>query len=116
MLSRAAVLFSVTVNDAQRAGRGQLERHLSPDHMCLCDAAVVTPNPSVDTLHKVDKLTEHTPSQYNGPMVYRMDTKMDSVLRILMEQFPPKPELTSRPSIRRVTIQKCMGASMDEGP
>ncbi|XP_035499035.2 potassium voltage-gated channel subfamily KQT member 1 [Scophthalmus maximus] len=48
--------------------------------------------------------------------VYRMDTKMDSVLRILMEQFPPKPELTSRPSIRRVTIQKCMGASMDEGP
>ena len=45
-----------------------------------------------------------------------MDQKMDAVLRVLMEQFPPKPELTSQPSIRRVTIQKCMGASIDEGP
>uniref|UniRef100_A0A3P8VMA9 Potassium voltage-gated channel subfamily KQT member 1 n=1 Tax=Cynoglossus semilaevis TaxID=244447 RepID=A0A3P8VMA9_CYNSE len=48
--------------------------------------------------------------------VHLMDQKMDSVLRILMQQFPPKPELTSRPSLRRVTIQKCMGTSMDEGP
>lgn len=45
-----------------------------------------------------------------------MDRKMDSVLRILLEQFPPKPELTSQPSIRRVTIQKHMGISIDEGP
>lgn len=45
-----------------------------------------------------------------------MDQKMDSVLRILMEQFPPKPELTSKPSIRRVTIQKRMGTSIDDGP
>lgn len=45
-----------------------------------------------------------------------MDQKMDSVLRILREQFLPKAEMTSKPSIRRVTIQKCMGASMDEGP
>ncbi len=45
-----------------------------------------------------------------------MDQKMDSVLRILTEQFPPQPELTSKPSIRRVTIQKRMGASIDEGP
>lgn len=45
-----------------------------------------------------------------------MDKKMDSVLRILLEQFPPKPELTSQPSIRRVTIQKRMGISIDEGP
>ncbi|XP_070763532.1 potassium voltage-gated channel subfamily KQT member 1 [Enoplosus armatus] len=48
--------------------------------------------------------------------VHQMDQKMDSVLRILMEQFPPKPELTSKPSIRRVTIQKCMGGSIDEVP
>ncbi|XP_051237485.1 potassium voltage-gated channel subfamily KQT member 1 isoform X3 [Dicentrarchus labrax] len=48
--------------------------------------------------------------------VHQMDQKMDSVLQILMEQFPPKPELTSKPSIRRVTIQKCMGVSIDEGP
>ncbi|XP_071349451.1 potassium voltage-gated channel subfamily KQT member 1 isoform X2 [Trachinotus anak] len=48
--------------------------------------------------------------------VHQMDQKMDSVLQILMEQFPPKPELTSKPSIRRVTIQKCMDASIDEGP
>ncbi|XP_035858775.1 potassium voltage-gated channel subfamily KQT member 1 isoform X4 [Sander lucioperca] len=46
--------------------------------------------------------------------VHQMDQKMDSVLRILMEQFPPKPELMSKPSIRRVTIQKRMGASIDE--
>ncbi|XP_042352640.1 potassium voltage-gated channel subfamily KQT member 1 [Plectropomus leopardus] len=46
--------------------------------------------------------------------VHKMDQKVDSVLRILMEQFPPKLELTSKPSIRRVTIQKCMGASIDE--
>lgn len=48
--------------------------------------------------------------------VHRMDQKMDSVLRILMQQFPPKLELMSKPSIRRVTIQKRMGASIDEGP
>ncbi|XP_011605915.2 potassium voltage-gated channel subfamily KQT member 1 isoform X2 [Takifugu rubripes] len=48
--------------------------------------------------------------------VRQMDKKMDSVLRILLEQFPPKPELTSQPSIRRVTIQKRMGISIDEGP
>ncbi|XP_042267147.1 potassium voltage-gated channel subfamily KQT member 1 isoform X8 [Thunnus maccoyii] len=48
--------------------------------------------------------------------VYRMDQKMDSVLRILREQFLPKPELKPKPSIRRVTIQKSMGISMDEGP
>lgn len=41
---------------------------------------------------------------------------MDSVLRILREQFPPQPELSSKPSIRRVTIQKRMGVSIDEGP
>ncbi|XP_049430312.1 potassium voltage-gated channel subfamily KQT member 1 [Epinephelus fuscoguttatus] len=46
--------------------------------------------------------------------VHKMDEKVDSVLRILTEQFPPKLELTSKPSIRRVTIQKCMGASIDE--
>lgn len=45
-----------------------------------------------------------------------MDRKMDSILRILMEQFPPKSELMAKPSIRRVTIQKRMGASIDEGP
>lgn len=45
-----------------------------------------------------------------------MDRKMDAVLQILMEQFPPKPDLTPRPSIRRVTIQKRMGASIDEVP
>ncbi|CAB1425771.1 unnamed protein product [Pleuronectes platessa] len=48
--------------------------------------------------------------------VHQMDQKMDSVLRILKEQFSPKPELRSKPSIRRVTIQKCMGASIDDGP
>ncbi|XP_061629569.1 potassium voltage-gated channel subfamily KQT member 1 isoform X3 [Phyllopteryx taeniolatus] len=48
--------------------------------------------------------------------VYQMDQKIDSVLQILTEQFPPKPELASRPSIRRVTIQKLMGDSIDEGP
>ncbi|XP_077425618.1 potassium voltage-gated channel subfamily KQT member 1 isoform X2 [Vanacampus margaritifer] len=48
--------------------------------------------------------------------VYQMDQKMDSVVRILTEQFLPKPELISRPSIRRVTIQKRMGVSIDEGP
>ncbi|XP_068170103.1 potassium voltage-gated channel subfamily KQT member 1 [Antennarius striatus] len=48
--------------------------------------------------------------------VHHMDKKMDSVLRILTEQFPPQPALTSKPSIRRVTIQKCMGTSIDEGP
>ncbi|XP_013884530.1 potassium voltage-gated channel subfamily KQT member 1 [Austrofundulus limnaeus] len=48
--------------------------------------------------------------------IHQMDRKMDSVLRILTEQFPPKPDLTSRPSFRRVTIQKRMGASIDEGP
>lgn len=45
-----------------------------------------------------------------------MDRKMDSILRILMEQFPPKSELMAKPSIRRVTIQKRMGGSIDEGP
>lgn len=50
--------------------------------------------------------------------VHQMDKKMDSVLRILTEQFPPEPEpeLTSKPFIRRVTIQKRMGVSIDEGP
>ncbi|XP_024865874.1 potassium voltage-gated channel subfamily KQT member 1 isoform X2 [Kryptolebias marmoratus] len=48
--------------------------------------------------------------------IHQMDRKVDAVLRILMEQFPPKPDLTSRPSIRRVTIQKRMGASIDEVP
>ncbi|KAM4618429.1 potassium voltage-gated channel subfamily KQT member 1 [Polymixia lowei] len=48
--------------------------------------------------------------------VLQMDQKMDSVLQILLEQFKPKPELTSKPSIRRVTIQKRMGISIDEGP
>ncbi|XP_029992161.1 potassium voltage-gated channel subfamily KQT member 1 isoform X3 [Sphaeramia orbicularis] len=48
--------------------------------------------------------------------VHLMDQKMDSVLQILTEQFLPKPELTSKPSIRRVTIQKRMGTSVDEGP
>lgn len=48
--------------------------------------------------------------------VHQMDKKMDSVLRVLMEQFPPRPELTSKPSIRKVTIQKRMGVSIDEGP
>ncbi|XP_034734983.1 potassium voltage-gated channel subfamily KQT member 1 isoform X1 [Etheostoma cragini] len=44
--------------------------------------------------------------------VHQMDRKLDSVLRILMEQFPPKPELMSKPSIRRVTIQKRMGEEL----
>ncbi|XP_057692456.1 potassium voltage-gated channel subfamily KQT member 1 isoform X3 [Corythoichthys intestinalis] len=48
--------------------------------------------------------------------VYQMDQKMESVLRILTEQFVHKPELISKPSIRRVTIQKRMGVSIDEGP
>ncbi|XP_015250645.1 PREDICTED: potassium voltage-gated channel subfamily KQT member 1-like [Cyprinodon variegatus] len=48
--------------------------------------------------------------------IRQMDRKMDSVLRILTEQFPPKPDLTSKPSIRRVTIQKRMGTSIDEAP
>ncbi|XP_072291609.1 potassium voltage-gated channel subfamily KQT member 1 [Eucyclogobius newberryi] len=48
--------------------------------------------------------------------VYHMDQKMDNVLRILREQFKPKPELAPQPSMRRVTIQKRMGASIDEGP
>ncbi|XP_007546809.1 potassium voltage-gated channel subfamily KQT member 1 [Poecilia latipinna] len=48
--------------------------------------------------------------------IHQMDRKMDSILRILTEQFPPKPDLTSKPSIRRVTIQKRMGASIDEAP
>lgn len=45
-----------------------------------------------------------------------MDQKMDSVLQILKQQFQPQPEPTSNPSIRRVTIQKRMGGSIDEGP
>ncbi|KAM7397028.1 hypothetical protein PAMP_020027 [Pampus punctatissimus] len=56
-----------------REGRGQLEHHLSLDHMCL----------------------------YDTVLVHQMDQKMDSVLQILSEQFLPKPELTSKPSIRR---------------
>lgn len=48
--------------------------------------------------------------------VHQMDKKVDSVLRILTEQFPPEPEPTSKPFIRRVTIQKRMGVSIDEGP
>ncbi|KAM3870377.1 potassium voltage-gated channel subfamily KQT member 1 [Diretmus argenteus] len=54
--------------------------------------------------------------------VLHMDQKMDSVLQMLMEQFKPKPELSPKAelspksSIRRVTIQKRMGISMDEGP
>ncbi|XP_065813075.1 potassium voltage-gated channel subfamily KQT member 1 isoform X2 [Labrus bergylta] len=47
--------------------------------------------------------------------IHQMDQKMDSVLQILMEQFHPKPEMMTRPSLRRVTIQKQMGVSMDEG-
>lgn len=43
-----------------------------------------------------------------------MDQNMNSILRILVEQFPPKPELTYKPSMRRVTIQKRMGASVDD--
>ncbi|XP_034391399.1 potassium voltage-gated channel subfamily KQT member 1 [Cyclopterus lumpus] len=46
--------------------------------------------------------------------VHQMDQNMNSILRILVEQFPPKPQLTSTPSIRRVTIQNRKGASMDE--
>ncbi|XP_068595324.1 potassium voltage-gated channel subfamily KQT member 1 [Brachionichthys hirsutus] len=48
--------------------------------------------------------------------VHQMDKKMDSVLRILTEQFPSQPALTAKPSVRRVTIQKRMGTSIDEGP
>ncbi|KAM4572613.1 potassium voltage-gated channel subfamily KQT member 1 [Odontesthes bonariensis] len=48
--------------------------------------------------------------------IHQMDQKMDSVLRILAEQFSPKPELTSKPSIRRVTIKKRTAASNDEVP
>ncbi|XP_034541358.1 potassium voltage-gated channel subfamily KQT member 1 isoform X2 [Notolabrus celidotus] len=47
--------------------------------------------------------------------IHQMDQKMDSVLQILMEQFQPKPEILSKPSLRRVTIQKRMGVSIDEG-
>ncbi|XP_068459093.1 potassium voltage-gated channel subfamily KQT member 1 [Clinocottus analis] len=47
--------------------------------------------------------------------VHQMDQNMNSILRILMEQFPPKPVLTSTPSIRRVTIQNRKGASIDDG-
>ncbi|XP_062418981.1 potassium voltage-gated channel subfamily KQT member 1 [Pungitius pungitius] len=46
--------------------------------------------------------------------VHKMDQNMNSILRILLEQFPPKPELTYKPSMRRVTIQKRMGASVDD--
>ncbi|XP_041652499.1 potassium voltage-gated channel subfamily KQT member 1 isoform X2 [Cheilinus undulatus] len=48
--------------------------------------------------------------------IHQMDKKMDSVLRMLMEQFKPKPEMMTKPSLRRVTIQKRMGVSIDEGP
>ncbi|XP_074534397.1 potassium voltage-gated channel subfamily KQT member 1 [Halichoeres trimaculatus] len=48
--------------------------------------------------------------------IHQMDQKMESVLQILMEQFQPKPEIKSKPSVRRVTIQKRMGVSIDEGP
>ncbi|CAJ1056200.1 potassium voltage-gated channel subfamily KQT member 1 isoform X2 [Xyrichtys novacula] len=47
--------------------------------------------------------------------IHQMDQKMDSVLQILMEQFQPKVEMATKPFIRRVTIQKRMGASIDEG-
>lgn len=47
--------------------------------------------------------------------VHQMDRKMDLVLKILTEQFPPQPQLTSQPSIRRVTIQKRKGISIDDG-
>ncbi|KAL3061198.1 hypothetical protein OYC64_009406 [Pagothenia borchgrevinki] len=45
--------------------------------------------------------------------VHNMEQKMDSVLRILMQQFPPRPELKSTPSIRRVTIQNRKGNGDD---
>ncbi|XP_056272476.1 potassium voltage-gated channel subfamily KQT member 1 isoform X3 [Pseudoliparis swirei] len=46
--------------------------------------------------------------------VHQMDRSMNSILRILVEQFPPKPRLTSAPSVRRVTIQNRKGASVDD--
>ncbi|XP_053741966.1 potassium voltage-gated channel subfamily KQT member 1 isoform X1 [Synchiropus splendidus] len=47
--------------------------------------------------------------------VYQMDHKLDCILRILRDQFAPKPELTPTPSFRRVTIQKRRGTSIDDG-
>lgn len=47
--------------------------------------------------------------------VHQMDRKMDSVLKILMEQFPPQPQLMSQPSFRRVTIQERRSTSIDNG-
>ncbi len=49
----------------QREGLGQLEHHLSLAHMCLYDTAVVTPNSSIYTLRRVNKITK-PPSQYNS--------------------------------------------------
>ncbi|KAI9519685.1 hypothetical protein NQZ68_025823 [Dissostichus eleginoides] len=52
-------------------------------------------------------------SPLNDTPVHNMEQKMDSVLRILMQQFPPRPELKSTPSIRRVTIQNRKGNGDD---
>lgn len=46
-----------------------------------------------------------------------MNQKMEDILKILVEQFKPKPELLHRPALcgSRVTVMKHMGVSMDEG-
>ncbi|XP_031420789.1 potassium voltage-gated channel subfamily KQT member 1 isoform X1 [Clupea harengus] len=49
--------------------------------------------------------------------VLEMNQKMEDILKILVEQFKPKPELLHRPALcgSRVTVMKHMGVSMDEG-
>ncbi|KAM9754263.1 potassium voltage-gated channel subfamily KQT member 1 [Menidia menidia] len=48
--------------------------------------------------------------------VQQMDQKVDSVLRLLAEQFPPRQEPASKPSFRRATLQRRMGVSVDVVP
>uniref|UniRef100_A0A8B9J4K4 Potassium voltage-gated channel subfamily KQT member 1 n=1 Tax=Astyanax mexicanus TaxID=7994 RepID=A0A8B9J4K4_ASTMX len=47
--------------------------------------------------------------------VLQMDQKVENILKILVEQFQPKPELLQKPSHSRVTVMKRLGVSMDEG-
>ncbi|KAK5927683.1 hypothetical protein CgunFtcFv8_012815 [Champsocephalus gunnari] len=59
------------------------------------------------------RLSEGSTSLQGEQQVHNMEQKMDSVLRILVQQFPPRPELKSTPSIRRVTIQNRKGNGDD---
>ncbi|ROI37122.1 hypothetical protein DPX16_3060 [Anabarilius grahami] len=48
--------------------------------------------------------------------VLQMDVKVENILKILMENFQPKPELLPKPNqySSRVTVMKRLGVSMDE--